>query len=116
MEVHNGMGHGFQEIVYQRALAIELKDRDIQFRREQEMPLFYKHHEAGTRRADFIVEGKGMVEIKALVGLEDVPLAQGLNYLAAYNPDIGLLLNFRATKLQFKRLFRKSVSRNISSC
>jgi GxxExxY protein len=71
------------------------------------MPLYYKHHEVGTRRADFIVEGKVMVELKALTVLEDVHLAQGLNYLVAYRLDIGLLLNFGSTKLQFKRLFHR---------
>lgn len=107
MEVHNILGNGFQEVVYQRALAIELKEQGVSFLREQEMPLFYKGHEIGSRRADFLVENKVMVEIKAMIKLEDVHLAQGLNYLTAYNFDIGLLINFGACKLEFKRLFRK---------
>jgi len=109
MEVHNVLGNGFQEVVYQRALAIEFKEKGIEIRREQEIPLFYKEHEIGSRRVDFLVEDKILVELKAVTLLEDVHLAQGLNYLVAYNLDIGLLINFGATKLMFKRLFRKSV-------
>ena len=74
------------------------------------MPLFYKGHEIGSRRADFLIENKVMVEIKAMTKIEDVHLAQGLNYLTAYNLDIGLLINFGACKLEFKRLFRKGSS------
>ena len=107
MDVHNVLGNGFQEVIYQRALAIELKGRGISFQREQEMPLFYKHHEVGTRRADFVVESKVLVELKALVALEDVHLAQALNYLTAYNLPVGLRVNFGATRLEYKRLFRK---------
>ena len=107
MNVHNILGNGFQEVIYQRALAIELKDAGIEFIREQEMPIYYKNHEIGSRRADFLVENRVMVELKALTKLEEVHLTQGLNYLTAYNLDIGLLINFGATKLEFKRLFRK---------
>ena len=107
MEVHNTLGNGFQEVIYQRALAIELESRAISFRREQEIPIYYKEHEIGSRRVDFLVEKKVLVELKALVVLEDVHLAQGLNYLTAYNLGIGLLINFGGIKLEFKRLFRK---------
>jgi GxxExxY protein len=107
MEVHNILGTGFQEVIYQRALAIELEERGIEFRREQEMPIFFKDHEVGMRRADFIIDGNVLVELKALVALEDVHLAQGLNYLKAYRLPVGLLINFGAMKLEFKRLFRK---------
>ena len=110
MEVNNILGNGFQEVIYQRALAIEFKEQGVSFLREQEMPLFYKGHEIGARRADFLVGDKVMVEIKAVIQLEDVHLAQGLNYLTAYNLDIGLLINFGACKLEFKRLFRKGSS------
>ena len=110
MEVHTVLGNGFQEVIYQRALAIELESRGISFQREQTMPLFYKSHKIGSRRADFLIEQKIMVEIKAVIRLEDVHLAQGLNYLTAYNFQIGLLINFGATKLEFKRLFRKNES------
>ena len=111
MEVHNILGNGFQEVIYQRALAIELKEQDISFAREQEMALFYKGHEIGARRADFLVENIIMVELKATSQLEDTHLAQGLNYLTAYNLEIGLLINFGACKLEFKRLFRKNPPR-----
>jgi GxxExxY protein len=107
MAVHTALGNGFQELIYQRALAIELAEKGIAFVREMEMPIFYKQHEVGTRRADFLVERKVLVELKAMIKLEDVHLAQGLNYLVAYDLPIGLLINFGATKLEFKRLFRK---------
>lgn len=110
MEVHNILGNGFQEVVYQRALAIELLQHEVPFQRELEMPLFYKGHEVGTRRVDFLVDDRVMVELKAITRLEDVHLAQGLNYLEAYKLDVGLLLNFGAPKLEFKRLFRKCTS------
>lgn len=103
MEVHSHMGNGFQEVIYQRCLAIEFEDRGIQFRREQEMPLFYKLHEVGTRRADFIVNGNILVELKAISVLEDEQRAQILNYLTAYNLEVGLLINFGAKSLQFER-------------
>ncbi len=103
MEVHKHMGNGFQEVIYQRCLALELKDRGIEFLREQEMALYYKNHEVGSRRADFIVERKILVELKALVTLEDVHRAQALNYLTAYHLEIGLLINFGAKSLQFER-------------
>jgi GxxExxY protein len=110
MAVHSELGNGFQEVIYQRALAIELEDKGISFLREQEKAIFYKKHEIGSRRVDFLVERKVLVEIKALIKLEDVHLAQALNYLVAYNLDVGLLLNFGAMKLEYKRLFNKHKS------
>ena len=107
MKVHSTLGNGFQEVIYQRALAIELKKSDVSFIREQEIPIFYCGYEIGTRRADFLVENKVLLELKALIRLEDVHLAQALNYLTAYNLDIGLLINFGSMKLEFKRLFKK---------
>lgn len=104
MKVHNTLGNGFQEVIYQRALAIELEKAGIEFAREVEMPIHYDGREIGTRRVDFLVDGKIMVELKAITGLEDVHIAQGLNYLEAYDLEIGLLINFGAKKLQFKRL------------
>jgi len=104
MEVHKHLGNGFQEVVYQRALSLEMNLQNIAYEREKEMPLQYKGHDIGTRRVDFFVEGKIMVEIKALVNLEDVHLAQAINYLEAYNMEIGLLLNFGSKSLQFKRV------------
>jgi len=107
MEVHRYLGNGFQELIYQRALAIELGIRKINFTREQEMVVFYKEVEVGTRRADFFIEGKIMVELKAIIQLEEVQLAQALNYLEAYNIETGLLINFGARSLQHKRLLNK---------
>nr|WP_321353999.1 GxxExxY protein [uncultured Draconibacterium sp.] len=107
MKVHNTLGNGFQEVIYQRCLAIELDKNGINYEREKEMPIYYEEYEVGTRRADFIIEEKVMVELKAIINLEDVHLAQGLNYLTAYNIETGLLINFGSTSLQTKRLYKK---------
>ena len=104
MKVHSTLGNGFQEVIYQRALAIEMNKQGISFKRELEMPLYYEEEHIGTRRVDFLVEDKVMVELKAVIKMEDVHLAQGLNYLVAYNVDLGLLLNFGAQSLEVKRL------------
>jgi GxxExxY protein len=107
MEVHSILGNGFQEVVYQRALSYEMNLRGIAHRREFEMPLFYKGQDIGGRRVDFLVNAEISVEIKAIITLEDVHLAQAMNYLEAYNLQTGLLINFGARSLQFKRLFNK---------
>lgn len=107
MEVHRHLGNGFQEVIYQRALEIELRLAGLDFVRELEMCIFYKEQQIGIRRVDFFVEGKIMVELKAIITLEDVHLAQGLNYLEAYNLEIGLLINFGSKSLQHKRLLNK---------
>jgi GxxExxY protein len=104
MKVHSTLGNGFQEVIYQRALAIEMGKQGLSFSRELEMPLFYEGESIGSRRVDFLVEGDIMVELKAVIKLEDVHLAQGLNYLVAYKVDKGLLLNFGAQSLEIKRL------------
>ena len=104
MEVHKHLGNGFQEVIYQRALAIEMKNQGLEFTREHEMQIKYKGYNVGTRRVDFFVEETIMVEIKALVDLEDVHLAQAMNYLEAYDLEIGLLINFGAKSLQHKRV------------
>lgn len=104
MEVHKILGNGFQEVIYQRALAMEMSLQNISFSREHEMPVFYKLVQLGTRRVDFLVEGLISVEIKATIKLDDVNLAQALNYLEAYNLEIGLLINFGAKSLEFRRL------------
>ncbi|MBU2567042.1 GxxExxY protein [Patescibacteria group bacterium] len=109
MAVHRELGNGFQEVVYQRALEIEMTLKDINFEREKEVPLFYKNHEVGSRRMDFFVENQIMVELKAVICLEDIHLAQALNYLEAYSKDIGLLINFGSRSLEFKRIHRKTV-------
>jgi GxxExxY protein len=107
MEVHSILGNGFQEVVYQRSLSIEMRLRNIEHQREFEMPLFYKGFDVGQRRVDFLVANEISVEIKAIINLEDVHLAQAINYLEAYNLQTGLLINFGAKSLQFKRLFNK---------
>ncbi|MEJ8818313.1 GxxExxY protein [Lacibacter sp. H407] len=104
MKVHSALGNGFQEVIYQRALEIELADSGVQFKRELEMPIFYKGIEIGMRRVDFFIEEKIMVELKAIIQLENVHLAQAKNYLEAYNVQVGLLINFGSISLQFKRL------------
>ena len=104
MEVHKRLGNGFQEVIYQRALEIEMRLSRLDFTRELEMSIFYRDAEIGTRRVDFFVEGKIMVELKALINLEDVHLAQAMNYLEAYKMEIGLLINFGAKSLEFKRV------------
>lgn len=104
MEVHKYLGNGFQEVVYQRALAIEMRMQSIHFTREHEMDLTYKGHDIGTRRVDFFVEEVIMVEIKAVINLEDVHLAQAMNYVEAYKLEIGLLINFGSKSLQHKRV------------
>ena len=106
MKVHNTLGNGFQEVIYQRALAIELGKTGIDFAREVEMPIHYDEQEIGTRRADFLVEEKILVELKALTQLEDVHLAQAINYLEAYKLEIGLLINFGSKRLEFRRLIK----------
>lgn len=104
MTVHKSLGNGFQEVIYQRALEIEFADNCIGFSREHEMPIYYKQQQIGTRRVDFLVEEVVSVELKAIIQLEDVHLAQAINYLEAYDLEIGLLINFGAKSLQFKRL------------
>jgi len=107
MTVHKTLGNGFQEVIYQRALAIEMRLEAISFTREFEMPIFYREEQIGTRRVDFLVEGLISVELKAITKLEDVHFAQAINYLEAYNLEIGLLINFGETSLIFKRLTNK---------
>ena len=111
-EVHNFLGNGFQEVIYQRALAWEMRQAGLDFAREIEQDIFYKDlpEPIGTRRADFVVEGKVLVELKALAQLEAVHLAQALNYLRAYRLEVGLLINFGAKSLEFKRLISSSHS------
>lgn len=107
-EVHKFLGNGFQEVIYQRALAYEFKRAELSFGREINQEIFYKNLEEpiGTRRADFIVEDKVLVETKAVIGLEDVHLAQILNYLKAYKMEVGLLINFGSKSMVFKRVVR----------
>lgn len=105
MNVHSVLGNGFQEVIYQRALEIEFRTLGINFGREVCIPVFYKEELIGERRVDFLVEGKICVELKALIQLENVHLAQGKNYLEAFNLEVGLLINFGANSLEWKRLY-----------
>ncbi len=104
MRVHSKIGNGFQEVIYQRALAIEMRDGGLTFEREKEMEIFYKNHNIGTRRVDFFVEGVIMVELKALISIDDNHLSQAMNYVEAYCMTIGLLINFGSKSLEFKRV------------
>jgi GxxExxY protein len=107
LKVHSTLGNGFQEVIYQRAFAIEMKKFGLSFQREYNMKIFYGGEEIGERRVDFFVADKIMVELKALIQLENVHMAQAKNYLEAYNMEVGLLINFGNTSLEFKRLQNK---------
>ena len=115
MIVHSTLGSGFQEVIYQRALEIELKLNNIAFEREFEMPIFYRQEQIGTRRVDFLIENVVSVELKAITQLEQVHFAQAINYLEAYNLEIGLLINFGETSLNVKRLTNKKFIPTIKS-
>ncbi|GAB3822388.1 GxxExxY protein [Pontibacter rugosus] len=105
MKVHNTLGSGFQEVIYQRCLAIELQQAGLNFEREKEQVIYYNGMEVGSRRADFIIENSIVVELKAIINLEDIHLAQAKNYTVAYKFPIGLLINFGALSLQYKKVF-----------
>lgn len=105
MKVHNTLGGGFQEVIYQRRLALEMRTQGLTFEREKEHPLFYDGECVGTRRADFVVDNKVIVELKAVMGLEDVHLVQTKNYVVAYNFPKGLLINFGGRSLEYKLVF-----------
>ena len=104
MAVHSALGPGFQEVFYQRALSMEMDERGIAFGREVEMPVFYRDRQIGTRRVDFLVDEVVAVELKAVGQLNDVHLAQAINYVEAYKLEVGLLINFGGNRLEFRRL------------
>ena len=99
IQVHTSVGNGFQEKIYQNALEIEFQLNDLSYKIELEMPIYYKEHRIGTRRVDFLIEELISVELKAIIQLEDVHLAQAINYLEAYNLEVGLLINFGSKSL-----------------
>jgi GxxExxY protein len=105
-EVHKFLGNGFQEVIYQRALAIELERCGLSYQREIEQDIYYRDvpEPIGRRRADFVVENKVLIELKAVSELNDAHLAQALNYLKAYQLEVGLLINFGSKSLEFKRV------------
>ena len=107
MRVHTALGNGFQEVIYQRCLELEFENNTIPYIREFEIPVFYLDKQVGKRRVDFLVDNKVMVELKAIINLEDVHLAQAINYLEAYKLNVGLLINFGSQKLQYKRVLKK---------
>ena len=115
MQVHNSLGNGFQEVIYQRALAIEMTFQALSFEREKGMPIFYRDKQIGTRRVDFFVDNRVMVELKAVEKIQDVHKAQAINYLEAYEIADGLLINFGGRSLEFKRLYNKELVRTPSS-
>ncbi len=107
MTVHNILGNGLQEVIYLWALEIEMRIAGITFNREFEMPIYYRNEQIGTRGLDFLMEDTVYVELKAISKMEDVHFAQSNKYLEAYKPEIGLLINFGETNLQFKSLTNK---------
>ncbi len=107
MRVHTKMGNGFQEVIYQRCLAIEFAKAKIDFVREMEMEIYYETELVGLRRVDFFVADKIMIELKAKTEIEPAHLNQTINYLEAYNMEVGLLINFGAPSLQFHRFTNK---------
>ena len=113
MKIHNTLGNGFQEVIYQRCLAIELQKVGLTFEREKEQPIYYEGIHVGTRRADFVVENKIIVELKAVINLENVHLAQAKNYVVAYDFSVGLLINFGSTSLQYKKIFNPNYNEKI---
>ena len=112
MKVHSTLGNGFQEVIYQRALAIEMQKNKLEFQKEMEMKIFYDGIDIGTRRVDFFVAEFIMVELKAVIKLEDVHLAQAMNYCQAYNMPIGLLINFGSKSLEYKRVYNVNHTEN----
>lgn len=110
MNVHNTLGYGFQETIYQRALALEYKEKGLLFKREYEMQIFYNDMPLGTRRVDFFIEGIIMVEVKALKELNNSHLVQIKNYLEIYKLEIGILLNFGTKRLEFKRIHNNTLN------
>jgi GxxExxY protein len=112
MKVHSTLGNGFQEVIYQRALAIEMQKNKLEFQKEMEMKIFYEGIDIGTRRVDFFVAEFIMVELKAVIRLEDVHLAQAMNYCKSYNLPIGLLINFGSKSLEYKRVYNVNHTEN----
>lgn len=114
MKVHSELGNGFPELIYQRSLAIELKDQGINYKRELTMPLFYKGEKVGKRRVDFLVEDKVLVELKAISEINDTHFNQILNYLTAYQLEISLLINFGENSLKFKRFINSKINQRLN--
>jgi GxxExxY protein len=112
MKVHRSLGLGFPEIIYQRALLVELGKRGIESKAEQELPVYYEDVLVGKRRLDLLVENKILIELKAVSELEKKYFNQVLNFLEAFNVEIGLLLNFGTESLQIKRFINNKYQPN----
>jgi GxxExxY protein len=112
MQVHKTLGNGFMEVIYQRALAIEMQFQFLSYVREQEIALYYRERPIGSRRVDFLVEDKILVELKAVSKLDDVHLAQAINYLEAFKLEVCLLINFGSTGMEFRRLENRKLNRD----
>ena len=110
MEVLKKIGPGYPEYIYHRALIIEFKLQDVGFISEYEIKIYYKGDLVGLRKVDFLVNGVIPVEIKAATELSDLNIAQAKNYLEAGGAEIGLLINFVASSLQFKRIFNNRIA------
>jgi GxxExxY protein len=108
MKIHRYLGNGFQEVIYQRCLEIELKKLGLHFEREKDQSIFYEGTAVGTRRVDFLVEEKILIELKAITQLENVHLAQAINYVEAFELEVGRLINFGANSLQYRRVHNKT--------
>ena len=113
IEVHKFLGNGFQEVIYQRALGVEMRRVGLEFAREIEQDIYYKDfpEPIGTRRADFVVAENVLVELKAITMLDPVHEAQILNYLKAYRLEIGLLINFGEKRINVKRFILSQPNR-----
>lgn len=109
MQVHSELGNGFPEVIYQRSLALELQNKAINYQREESMPLFYKGQNVGSRRGDFIVDDKVLVELKAVSEINETHYNQVLNYLTAFELEVGLLINFGENSLKFKRFINSNL-------
>jgi GxxExxY protein len=107
MKIHRSLGNGYQEVIYHRCLEIEFRKLGLTYERERVQKVFYEGECVGTRRVDFLIEGKILIEIKAIIKLENAHLAQSINYLEAFDLEVGLLINFGGTSLEYKRLYNK---------
>jgi GxxExxY protein len=105
MKVHSTMGNGYSEVIYQRAMNIELTNAGLKFQREMKMDVYYDNEIIGIKRVDFFVEKRIMVELKAVIDLNNYGLNQCRNYLEIANQPVGLLINFGSKSLQFKRIY-----------
>jgi len=114
IRVHRALGPGFLESVYEEALAVEFALSGIQFVRQYTVPLFYRDHQIGEHRLDFLVEGKIIVELKAVSELADIHFAIGRSYLKATNLEDGLILNFATIPLTIKRFCRERPSTDVT--